>query len=242
MQWTVHRPFVPPPVLDRLDRLRLRRAALSFAAHGWAVTPGACLDGGRFACGRPGCPILRCHPAIESWERDASIDPDRVSRWWRRRPHAVLLPTGHAFDVLEVPAALGLRVLGATRLHADVLGPGPADARGPVAVTAAGRWMFLVEPGRPLRPELAGRRDVVRHGRGSWVPAAPSRMPDGPVRWAVPPDRTRWRLPAAAAVQALLVDALTSAHPAGRRLAPASKPPAGRVAVPRQRSVSRWAA
>jgi bifunctional DNA primase/polymerase-like protein len=242
MQWTVHRPFVPPPVLDRLDRVRLRRAALTFVAHGWAVTPGACLTGQRFACGRPGCPILRCHPATESWEQDASVDPERVACWWRRRPHAVLLPTGHAFDVLEVPAALGLRVLGATRLHEDVLGPELADARGPVAVTAGGRWMFLVEPGEPLRPELDHRRDIVRHGRGSWIAAAPSRMPDGPVRWAVPPDRTQWQLPAAAPVQALLTDALGSAHPAGRRIADRPTPPAGRVIVPRQLSTLRRAA
>jgi hypothetical protein len=173
------RPFGPVVLLDRL---RLRSAALRYARHGWAVTPGACLDGARFACGLPGCPIKGCHPEIESWEDHASTDAHRVQTWWRHRPHAVLLATGRRFDAIEVPAALRHRL------------------------------------------------DVVRHGRGSWIPAAPSRMPDGPVRWAVPPDRAQWALPASGPVQAMLIDVLGSLnhHPI--------------VAVPRQMSTARRAA
>jgi Bifunctional DNA primase/polymerase, N-terminal len=227
MQWTVSRPFVPPALVDRLDRARLRRAALRYAAHGWHVTPGALLTGYRFTCGRPGCPIMACHPALESWEDAASADPGRVHGWWRHRPFSVLLPTGRTFDAIEVPGSIGLRVLGTARPPGSGRRRGPAHppgvrrmpggwrasgvdraARGPVAVTAAGRWMFLVRPGVPLRSELDQRMDVVRHGLGSWVPAAPSRMLEGPVRWVVAPDRTQWRLPDAEAVQALLVDAL----------------------------------
>ena len=223
MQWTVHRPFAPPALLRQpalFDRLRLRRAALRYAAHGWAGTPGARLTGHRFACGRPGCPIMACHPALESWEERASADPAQVQQWWRHRPYSVLLVTGRRFDAIEVPAALGLRVLGTLRLHRR------ADALGPVAVTAAGRWMFLVEPGTPLRSELEHRLDVVRHGLGSWIPAAPSRMPEGPVRWAVPPEEAHWLLPGAAVVQGLLVDALGTVR----------EP---RLTVPRQLSTAR---
>jgi Bifunctional DNA primase/polymerase, N-terminal len=230
MQWNAPRPFGPRALLDRV---RLRCAALRYAAHGWAVTPGARLDGHRLDCDRPGCPILGCHPAIESFHDDASADLAQVGAWWRHRPHTVLLATGQRFDVLEVPAPLGLRVLGAARLHAGVLGHRRADPRGPVAVTPAGRWMFLVRPGAPLRAELAERLDVVRHGPGSWIPAAPSRTPDGPVRWAVSPDEARWRLPEAATVQAMLVDALAAT---GHRPAPVVP------AIPRQMSTSRRAA
>jgi hypothetical protein len=226
MQW-------PNPTV--LDRLRLRRAALRYAAHGWAVLPGARLAGHRFDCDRPGCPILGCHPAMESGVDDASTDAARVARWWRRRSHSVLLVTGLAFDVVEVPATLGLRVLGTARLHADVLGHEYADVRGPVAVTPDGRWMFLVRPGRPLRPELERCLDVVRHGPGSWIPAAPSRIPEGPVRWAVPPEQVRWRLPESDRLQALLVDALDML---GRRPATTVRP----VTVPRQMSTARRSA
>lgn len=228
MRWSNRPPFVPPVFVDRV---RLRRAALRYIEHGWAVTPGACLAGRRFVCGRPGCPIMSCHPAIEAWEDSASTDVARVAAWWRRRPHTVLLVTGGAFDVLEVPAALGLRVLGAARLHAGVLGQDRAGARGPLAVAPGGRWMFLVRPGEPLRPELENRLDVVRHGAGSWIPAPPSRMPEGPVRWAVSPEQTQWSLPPSVPVQSMLVDALGML---GRRERVQS--------VPRQVSTARRAA
>ncbi|WP_433833800.1 bifunctional DNA primase/polymerase [Actinoplanes sp. CA-015351] len=212
MQWTSRQPFVPPALLDRLDRVRLRRAALRYAAHGWDVTPGAYLAGHRFHCGRPGCTITGCHPALDAWAESASGDPIRISAWWRHQAHTVLLPTGSAFDVLEVPATLGGRVPGL----------------GPVAVTGAGRWMFLVSPGLPLRPELEQRLDVIRHGVGSWIPAPPNRLPDGQVRWTVTPEQVDWRLPDAERVQDLL--------------AAAAGPVRARPAIPRQLSTSRRAA
>nr|WP_296075229.1 bifunctional DNA primase/polymerase [uncultured Actinoplanes sp.] len=215
MQWTVGRPFVP--LVDQLDRVRLRRAATEYIRHGWPVTPGAWLTGHRFTCGRPGCPIMTCHPALESWERP--LDSPRT--WWRHHPQSVLLVTGGAFDALEVPAFLGLRVLGTTRLHRGVV-----DASGPVAVTAGGRWMFLVRPGVPLRSEVDHRLDVIRHGEGSWIPAPPSRLLEGRVRWAVTPQECGWRLPDADVVQGLLVDALGSAR-------------APQPTVPRQLSAAR---
>ena len=89
------------------------------------VTPGACLARSRFVCGRAGCPTVGCHPALEDWEHGASADPARVATWWRDRPHGVLLPTGRAFDVLEVPAHLGRRVLDA---RARPTRPAPAYA------------------------------------------------------------------------------------------------------------------
>ncbi|GGQ78981.1 bifunctional DNA primase/polymerase [Couchioplanes azureus] len=231
MQWSIRQPIGP---WATIDRLRLRRAALRYAARGWAVTPGAYLTGDRFTCGRPGCPIMGCHPAIECWEDEAATDPERIARWWRERPYTVLLATGWSFDAIEVPAPVGLRVLGAVRLHTDVIGPERGDARGPVVVTPTGRWLFLVRPGEDLRPELASCLDVLRHGRGSWIPAAPSRTPQGPVRWAVAPEQTGWHLPASHTVQAVLLDALDTL---GRR-------PQRRVTatVPRQMSTARRAA
>jgi Bifunctional DNA primase/polymerase, N-terminal len=225
MRWT-HRPtFVPR---ELLDRVLLRRAALRYAEHGWAVTPGACLARHRFVCGRAGCPTTGCHPALERWEESATTSVARVAAWWQHRPHTILFATGIAFDVLEVPAPLGLRVLGAARLHAGVLGVGRGGAHGPIAVTPSGQWMFLVLPGGRQIPELVDRPDVVHHARGSWIPAAPSPMPDGRVRWAVSPEQAGWRLPDAATVQRMLVGALGAG---GRRTRPA-KP------VPRQLSAA----
>ncbi|MFD0788406.1 DNA primase, partial [Micromonospora azadirachtae] len=86
--------------------------------------------------------------------------------------------------------------------------PAGAGVRGPVLVTPTGRWMFLVRPGDPLRPELEHCFHVVRHGPGSWVPAPPTRLPEGAVRWAVAPEQARWQLPDSYLVQNILIDAL----------------------------------
>ncbi|WP_025617154.1 bifunctional DNA primase/polymerase [Salinispora cortesiana] len=186
--------------LSPLERVRLRRVAVRYALHGWEVTPGACLARSRFVCGRAGCPTVGCHPALVDWEHSASADPARIATWWRTRPHGVLLPTGRAFDVLEVPAHVGRDVLFAVQSHPA--GPG---VRGPVLSTPTGRWMFLVRPGDPLRPELEHCFHVVRHGPGSWIPAPPTRLPEGAVRWVVAPEQARWQLPDSYLVQNSLI-------------------------------------
>lgn len=178
-----------------LDRARLARAALQYAARSWDVVPGAAFRGARFRCDDPGCPTVGCHPATEFWQDMATHDRALVQAWWRRTPYAVLLPTGRAFDVIDVPALLGMWV---TRR------PHPP---GPVAVSASGRWLFFVRRGDALRPDLAEQLDVVLHGRGSWVAAPPTREPTGRARWQVSPVEVGWRLPGSYAVQELLMDA-----------------------------------
>src|SRR5258706_8460187 len=122
-----------------LDRVQLRRAALNYAWHGWDVLPGAYLTRDRFFCG-PGCRTVACHPATMDGTGAASHEQDVVAGWWAGHPYSVLLATGVAFDVLDIPG-------------------GPAADRvapdGPAAVTPAGRVMILVRPGAVLRPELA---------------------------------------------------------------------------------------
>ncbi|HET6214668.1 MAG TPA: bifunctional DNA primase/polymerase [Micromonosporaceae bacterium] len=182
-----------------LERGRLGRAAQRFAAHGWDVVPGARWTGDRYRCDDAGCPTFGCHPATDHWELVASHDPAIVADWWRGMPYTVLLPTGTAFDVIEVPATIGNQ---ASR----------GAVIGPVAVAAGGRWMFLVRPGDGLRPELADRPDIVLHGHGSWVPAPPTRERGGPIRWEISPDRASWRLPSSYAVQERLITALANAR------------------------------
>ena len=205
MRWTDRPPFAPTVLVDRT---RLRRVALRYAEHRWPVIPGAYVAGHRFLCGRPACPTVSCHPALDDWERVGTAEPGQVVGWWRHSPHSILFATGLAFDVLDLPAGLGERAMGAARLGAL-----PA---GPVAVTPTGRWMFLVRPGEPLHPDLDECVDVVHHGRGSWIPAPPTRTPHGRVRWAVTPEQVQWRLPGAYAVQEVLAYALGVRQP-GRR-------------------------
>lgn len=187
-----------------LDRPRLGRAATRYATRGWDVVPGAFFIGARFRCDDPGCPTVGCHPASGLWQEMATHDLALVEAWWRHTPYAVLLPTGRAFDVIEVPAYLGMS---ASRLR--------SRPPGPIAVAASGRWMFFVRRGDGLRPELASRLDIVLHGRGSWVPAPPTREPIGRSRWEVSPVAVGWRVPRSYVVQELLVRALGGTPPSG---------------------------
>jgi hypothetical protein len=166
------------PARARWRRARLRHAALTYARHDWKVLAGARLCGKRFSCG-PGCRTRSCHPVAAGWE--PTSDTQTILHRWRHSPFSVLLATGDAFDAVEVPAHIGALAQGALR--------------GPVVVTPAGQWIFLVRPGEPLHPELTQHHDVVLHGPGSWIPAPPVRTPRGPVRWAVTPYETDWRLP-----------------------------------------------
>ena len=174
-------PNPPPRLPTPFQRLHLVRAAHRYAAHGWPVIPGATLVGERSDCGEPGCMTTACHPALSDWESAASTDRTRIDAWWHRANHGVLLATGHAFDVLEVAGAAGWHVA--------------QEVRGPVAVARPNRWMFLVHPGGSLSAELCEQPNVVFHRRGSWIPAPPTPLPAGTVRWESTPRRCDWTLP-----------------------------------------------
>jgi hypothetical protein len=183
-------------VADVLLRSTLKRAALRYADRGWPVIPGAILARDRYVCG-PLCPTVACHPAVVDWERAASADVSDVDSWWASSPFSVLFPTGHAFDVIEVPPGLGEITARVCRLA-------------PVAAAPAGQWLFFVAAGHSLRPELASRLDIILHGRGSWVSAPPSRTRSGRWRWYQHPAETAWRLPDPYAVQKKLLEHLDS--------------------------------
>lgn len=160
------------------QRLRLRRAARRYADHDWPVIPGARLSGDRFDCDQFGCPTVTCHPALPDWEREALLSPDRIAGWWQRADYGVLLATGHTFDVLEVAGPVGPKLA--------------REVRGPVAVAPPTRWMFLVHGGADLVPQLAEHSAVVLHRAGSWIPAPPTPLPTGAVRWVTRPGESAW--------------------------------------------------
>jgi hypothetical protein len=173
-----------------LLRLRLRNTARRLADHGWPVTPGSYFNGERMACDRSTCWATSCHPLLPDWESNTDS-----SDWWNERPHAVLLTTGEVFDVIEVPGLLGAKVKGVF---------------GPIALLPTRRWMFFVRSGSMLRPELEHRLDIVQHGAGSWVPAPPTLLAEGSVRWHLSPQQVGWTLPAATDVQQAMMAALVA--------------------------------
>jgi Bifunctional DNA primase/polymerase, N-terminal len=199
-------------MVEALLRQRRRRAkvaalsaaALSYAQLGWPVCAGARLRdqahhgaGGRAcSCDRIGCPAPGAHPLSPAWQREASADPGTVRRRWQEYPAAsVLLVTGRAFDVLDVPAPAGSAALAALQ-HA---GTRP----GPVALGSGDRMLFFVTSRTALagddewwschldcEPETVPAVSGLRwHCRDSYVLAPPSPAACGPAaRWLVPPD------------------------------------------------------
>jgi len=104
-------------------------------------------------------------------------------------PAGLLLVTGTALDVLEMPAEAGRHVCAWLRDAGLVF---------PVAATPAGTWWFPVRPGAAA----STRDDVVLRAGGEVVLAPPSELPDGWVHWRVTPAQSGWLLPAAGLILA----------------------------------------
>lgn len=144
-------------------------------------------------------------PEGAAWLASASAFPRSVEALWSARPGAPsVLPCGTAFDVVNLTALFGRRVL--EQLWAS--GPGS----GPVAVHR-GRVLLLVAPGTAQRlPALLGWEEWGRavppmlcHGSGDAVtlpalhedPGAAPPESAGISRWVVAPDTAHPWLPGA---------------------------------------------
>ena len=170
----------------------LLEAALGYAARGIPVYPVHWphpIPGGTglaCSCRRgPSCDRPAKHPLVHHGVRDATSDPDRIGRWWRRWPQAnVGLATGTRFDVLDVDGPAGLAALRQLQQAADLRLPGPLVA------TGGGGWHHWFTPtGLGNRPPR-GLAHVDWRGRGGCVLAPPSRhISGGRYRWVVSLDQ-----------------------------------------------------
>jgi hypothetical protein len=185
-------------------------AAAQYTALGWPVCPGARPigrqhRGGRHrphgpgracSCDRIGCPAPGAHPISPAWQLEATADPAAVRAWWSLRPQAnIVLATGRAFDVLDVPARAGQSALA---------GLGQAGIPpGPVAIGPGSRTLFFVTTRYSVADEdewwschldnepesLPAVSGLRWHCRDSYVLAPPSRLSDGTAaRWLVRPE------------------------------------------------------
>ncbi|WP_405019335.1 bifunctional DNA primase/polymerase [Kitasatospora sp. NBC_00070] len=181
------------------SRRRLRGTAFEAAAEytgrwGWAVTVGT---GTTRADGRCTCQAAHCAaPGLHQGLGPAhTVDPATGAgaadlNRLRGGETALLLPTGRAFDVLDVPAQPGLQAL----VRLERMG----TQVGPVLGLPTGRLLFFVAPGAAQRlPELLYRMgwddttlDLACHGEGDYVAAPPTTLgPLGPTRWLRRPCR-----------------------------------------------------
>jgi hypothetical protein len=129
-----------------------------------------------------------------AWQMMATTDPDLVARWWLAMPEAnVVLATGRVFDVLDVPASIGMMAL--ARMERSGLRPGP------VAISTGDRAHFFIKSrGAPAdenewwschldcAPEEVAEVTGLRwHCRDSYVIAPPSRSGGVAARWVRDP-------------------------------------------------------
>jgi Bifunctional DNA primase/polymerase, N-terminal len=197
-----------------------------YAALGWPVCLGAYPPSQAerpdhfqraCSCDRLGCPSPGSHPVSPAWQNVASTNPDLVGRWWLAMPAAnVILPTGRVFDVLDVPAEVGMAAL--STMERTGLRPGP------VAVSTGNRAHFFVRSrGAPddenewwschldcLPEEVADVAGLRWHCRDSYVLAPPSRTASGPpARWLRDP--MAYQLPDGVPLLEVLADACEQA-------------------------------
>ncbi|MGC5343133.1 bifunctional DNA primase/polymerase [Streptomyces sp. DT171] len=165
----------------------------------WDVCAGTWLEtvGGteHCSCGDLGCASPGAHPAGADWAGLATGSAAAVRRMWAEHPGAcVLLPTGRAFDVLDVPESAGFLALARMERLGLPLGP--------VTRTPDRRMCFFVLPGAAdkaagLARELGWSADaigLVGRGTGHYVVAPPTRVGGrGAVQWARRPSQAnRW--------------------------------------------------
>ena len=115
---------------------------------------------------------------------------------WAERPRAsILLPTGHTFDVIDVPELAGCLALARMERMGITLGP--------VATAPNGRMLFFVLPGATTKIPVLLRRlgwspeglGLVCRGEGDYVVAPPTRIgvTGRAAQWARPPTTdNRW--------------------------------------------------
>ncbi|WP_406393002.1 bifunctional DNA primase/polymerase [Streptomyces sp. NBC_00887] len=165
----------------------------------WDVFPGTWLEAvegmERCSCGDAACPSPGAHPTRPDWAGQATGSAAAARRMWSEHPKSsVLLPTGRAFDALDVPESAGFLAL-ARMERMDV-------TLGPVTCTPDRRMLFFVLPGAAAKaPDLVGHLgwdaaaiDLVGRGEGHYVAGPPTRVGGrGAVQWARRPTHTnRW--------------------------------------------------
>jgi putative DNA primase/helicase len=147
----------------------LVNAALHYARRRWRVLPVHGIHGGRCTCGRADCESPGKHPRLRDWPRLATIDADRIGRWWSWWPNAnVGIATGNGVLVLDVDGDAGVESLAELeRQHGQLFDT-------PRALTGGGgsHYLFTVENTIANKVQIASGLDV--RGDNGQIVAPPS--------------------------------------------------------------------
>lgn len=149
----------------------------------------------RCSCGEDRCAVPGAHPTRADWAGLATGSGAAARRMWERQPRAsILLPTGRAFDAIDVPESAGFLALARMERLSLPLGP--------VTRSPDRRMQFFVLPGAAAKADALVRRlgwsapaiGLRGCGEGQYVTAPPSRVGgSGSVQWARrPTTANRW--------------------------------------------------
>lgn len=184
---------VPRQENPRGQSEELLSAALRYAeGRHWDVVPGTWMetDDGtgaqRCSCGDAACHAPGAHPARRDWKAAATASATTLRRMWSKHPGAaVLLPTGRAFDVVDIAEGAGCLALARLERERRELGP--------VAAAPDRRMYFFVLPGatakvidglHALGYASSAALDLAVRGEGDWAAAPPTRFgTSGSVQW-----------------------------------------------------------
>jgi hypothetical protein len=166
--------------IDEIDSRppRLLDAALVYAGWGWPVFPL-----------KPRTKI----PATAHGFKDATTNPNQIRAWWTTNPDANIgLPTGHAFDVIDIDVPEGPISLTKILQHDDPkTGRGLLpDTHGLVATASGGTHYYIETQGRGNKAALMAGIDI--RGIGGYVVAPPSTLgqPGRSWSWTIAPSPT----------------------------------------------------
>jgi Bifunctional DNA primase/polymerase, N-terminal len=127
---------------------QLGEAALAYASLGYRVLPlhhpvptsSTQGPGMLCSCGDLACGGVGKHPLTPHGLNDATGDPARLARWWRRWPQANIgLVTGELVDVLDIDGPAGRAALRRFAAGHDF------RLEGPLAQTGSG-WHYYLAP------------------------------------------------------------------------------------------------
>lgn len=150
--------------IDQLDTQppRLLDAALCYAAWGWPVFP---------------LKPQNKQPATRRGFKDATTDTNQIRAWWTQQPYNIGLPTGHAFDVIDVDVPTG-----ALFYTAELTGDDLPDVHGHVATASGGLHLYIPPTGGGNRAGLLPGIDY--RGAGGYVVAPPSTLGERGRAWS----------------------------------------------------------
>lgn len=138
-----------------------------------------------------GVPVFPCRagekvPATKNGVLDATTDHEQVDAWWKRMPSANIgLATGAIFDVLDIDDWTHVN---------DAVEAIIEEGFGYVATPRGGTHIYLHASGDGNATNVVPGVDF--RGRGGYVLAPPSVLPNGVYRWLEP---VRFELAAVAA-------------------------------------------